>query len=87
MAFAFGAAQQHRVASGELQRLGHGSEIFRMRVAAHDQRIGAICGVHQLDEAVCRIAQANRAAHLQQAMQGRAEGLCSRITRKRTSHY
>ena len=44
-----------------------------MRVAGDDQRIGAIRWIHQLHQTVRRIAKANRAAHIQQALQVWAE--------------
>jgi hypothetical protein len=43
-------------------------------VAAHQQAL-ACAGVHQLDQAVRRVAHANDAAHLQQALQAGAQQL------------
>ena len=63
---ALGAAQQHGVGAGQRKRLRHRHGIFGVGVAAH-QQAGPGAGVHQLDQAVRRVAQANQAAHIQQA--------------------
>ena len=63
---AFRAAQQHGVGAGQRKRLRHRHSVFGVGVAA-DQQAGPGAGVHQLDQAVRRVAQADQAAHIQQA--------------------
>ena len=72
--FAFGAAQQQGIGADQLKRGGHRCRVFRVGVAADDQA-GAVHRVHQLDQAVRRVAQADHAAHVQQAFQAGAQDL------------
>ena len=65
---ALGAAQQQRVGLNERQRGRHGGGVFGVGVAGH-QQAGARAGVHQLDQAVRRVAQVNHPAHVQQLLQ------------------
>ena len=72
--FAFGAAQQQRRRTHQFEHRGHRDRVFGVGVAADDhRRPGA--GVHQLDQAVAGVAQADDAAHVQQALQARAQQL------------
>ena len=65
---AFGAAQQQGAGAGQGQRGRHGLQILGVGVAA-DQHRRACAGLHQLDQAVRRVAQPDHAAHVQQALE------------------
>jgi hypothetical protein len=69
--FALGAAQQQGTGAGQRKGGSHGLGVFRVGVAAHHDAAQALVGqrVQQLDQAVCAVAQAQHAAHLQQAFQ------------------
>ena len=70
--FALGATQQQGVGLDQLKSARHRDRVLRVRVAA-DHQAFANARVHDLDQAVGRVAQAHCAAYIEQAFERRAQ--------------
>ena len=69
---AFSSPEQERMGLRQHEGVCHGNSIFRVRVTAHNES-RTEARVHQLDQAVCRVAQIHHTTNIEQLFQCRTQ--------------